>query len=353
MSSWRTSSVCFASVCAAAVLASTASADLIDFANLPGPNGAAVPNPYIEPAGIGQLNSWTVSTSTNPASGFWTQAINFGTPPPSIQLGADNTTLLGGSINVTLTDGGQFTLASFQYLGCCNNSDTSHYTYAGYLEGNFVFSHSADPIEIGFWTTVFNPDFNLPIDTLVIDFALDLNGPSLSTVNVDNINVTKVTCDGCGGVFCGNCCEPHGTAFCHDFDCCTAVCAIDPTCCETAWDVGCVVVALGLPECDKAECDIENPCLVSDQDCCVGAPSTPPGTPGCSDAVCCLVVCQLDPSCCGSNWDDMCASAAQGLCPNLNCGSTCPADLNGDGVVDGADLGILLGAWGPCPKPPQ
>ena len=29
------------------------------------------------------------------------------------------------------------------------------------------------------------------------------------------------------------------------------------------------------------------------------------------------------------------------------CGSAfCPADLNGDGVVDGADLGVLLGAWG-------
>lgn len=26
-----------------------------------------------------------------------------------------------------------------------------------------------------------------------------------------------------------------------------------------------------------------------------------------------------------------------------------PADLNGDGVVDGADLGILLGQWGDCP----
>jgi hypothetical protein len=26
----------------------------------------------------------------------------------------------------------------------------------------------------------------------------------------------------------------------------------------------------------------------------------------------------------------------------------CPTDLNGDGVVDGADLGLLLGAWGPC-----
>ncbi len=26
----------------------------------------------------------------------------------------------------------------------------------------------------------------------------------------------------------------------------------------------------------------------------------------------------------------------------------CPADLNSDGVVDGADLGLLLGAWGAC-----
>lgn len=31
-----------------------------------------------------------------------------------------------------------------------------------------------------------------------------------------------------------------------------------------------------------------------------------------------------------------------GACPN------CPADLNGDCVVDGTDLGILLSAWGPC-----
>jgi hypothetical protein len=28
---------------------------------------------------------------------------------------------------------------------------------------------------------------------------------------------------------------------------------------------------------------------------------------------------------------------------------TCAADLNDDGSVDGADLGALLGAWGPCP----
>ncbi|MCA9286011.1 MAG: hypothetical protein KDA22_12380 [Phycisphaerales bacterium] len=30
-------------------------------------------------------------------------------------------------------------------------------------------------------------------------------------------------------------------------------------------------------------------------------------------------------------------------------GGSGPGDLTGNGVVDGADLGILLGAWGPCP----
>ncbi|MEC9372693.1 MAG: hypothetical protein VYC34_02580 [Planctomycetota bacterium] len=30
-------------------------------------------------------------------------------------------------------------------------------------------------------------------------------------------------------------------------------------------------------------------------------------------------------------------------------GDPCPADLNGDGLVNAADLGGLLGAWGPCP----
>jgi hypothetical protein len=28
---------------------------------------------------------------------------------------------------------------------------------------------------------------------------------------------------------------------------------------------------------------------------------------------------------------------------------SCIADLNADGIVNGADLGILLGAWGLCP----
>jgi len=33
-------------------------------------------------------------------------------------------------------------------------------------------------------------------------------------------------------------------------------------------------------------------------------------------------------------------------------GETVPGDLDGNGIVDGADLTILLSAWGPCPKCP-
>ena len=40
------------------------------------------------------------------------------------------------------------------------------------------------------------------------------------------------------------------------------------------------------------------------------------------------------------------ASCEDSLCDN--CLSACDADLNGDGKVDGADLGLFLIEWGPC-----
>jgi hypothetical protein len=38
---------------------------------------------------------------------------------------------------------------------------------------------------------------------------------------------------------------------------------------------------------------------------------------------------------------------ALALAPDARAGSACAPDLNGDGAVNGDDLGILLGAWGP------
>ncbi|MCH7921262.1 MAG: hypothetical protein IIC50_25240 [Planctomycetes bacterium] len=49
-------------------------------------------------------------------------------------------------------------------------------------------------------------------------------------------------------------------------------------------------------------------------DCCDPAGN---GTPGCTDFSCCETVCDLEPLCCNSGWDDFCAGVAQtecGLC---------------------------------------
>src|SRR5690606_8266366 len=65
---------------------------------------------------------------------------------------------------------------------------------------------------------------------------------------------------------------------------------------------------------------------------------------GCADASCCLGVCAIDAYCCDIAWDNVCASEAEKLCAPL-CPGLCVGDLNDNGVVDGADLGILLGNW--------
>ena len=63
--------------------------------------------------------------------------------------------------------------------------------------------------------------------------------------------------------------------------------------------------------------------------------------PGCDDAECCTAVCLEDPFCCIVRWDETCVQAQV-----LACGFAVGGDLNADGRVDGADLGILLSLWG-------
>ncbi len=92
-----------------------------------------------------------------------------------------------------------------------------------------------------------------------------------------------------------------------------------------------------------------------------------------ADQCCCEFVCAADTYCCEVHWDSFCVTKAgecaaectAGPCPAdldgdgavggadlgllLGAWNTENADLNGDGIVNGADLGIMLGAWGPCP----
>jgi hypothetical protein len=225
------------------------------------------------------------------------------------------------------------------------------------------------------------------------------------------VDQAATLCDGCGDPTAGSCCEPHGTPFCDDADCCEAVCLIDPFCCSNEWDDLCAAATLGIASCgcDPCEvsnescfsvhatpgCDDENCCsLVCDLDpfCCdvewdqlckdsanlncggCGLPSNGScycahPTPGCNDPECCRVVCEADPFCCEVEWDGICVSAAFATCgcpfdSDLNGvidaadlavflgawgTNICPFDADSSGTVDGADLAILLGAWGDCP----
>ncbi len=59
------------------------------------------------------------------------------------------------------------------------------------------------------------------------------------TVGADTPGTANEACTTCGPG-AGNCHAVHTAPGCVNVTCCTAVCAADPTCCETTWDQGCV-----------------------------------------------------------------------------------------------------------------
>ena len=140
----------------------------------------------------------------------------------------------------------------------------------------------------------------------------------------------------CGEPNTNDCCAPNKTPGCSDQACCDSICTADPFCCDTQWDSVCANAARD--GCDPSACG-DGPCGdPAAGDCCSAN-----GTPGCSDATCCTFVCGIDPLCCDTVWDQLCADLANAIC---ECTLPCPADLNGDSQVNGSDLTALLGAWG-------
>ena len=67
--------------------------------------------------------------------------------------------------------------------------------------------------------------------------------------------------DGCGAPGTGDCFEPHNSPYCDNAECCKAICAVDPFCCEVRWDSICADDARMNPICTgicQPACEKEN-----------------------------------------------------------------------------------------------
>ncbi|UCG16457.1 MAG: FG-GAP repeat protein, partial [Phycisphaerales bacterium] len=103
----------------------------------------------------------------------------------------------------------------------------------------------------------------------------------------DAMNLTGDRHPACGPG-AGSCYEPNGTPGCEDVECCETVCAIDPWCCDVAWDSFCVDKAntyCGTPEPTGACCFYESCRDLTEADC-VGAGGAFQGLFDCTDTTC-------------------------------------------------------------------
>lgn len=97
-------------------------------------------------------------------------------------------------------------------------------------------------------------------------------------------------------------------------DCAANVCAVDPFCCETAWDATCVSEA-------ETICDLDcTPGTCSHGKCTTGEPLDP------SCGTCEAAICANDPFCCETAWDAICVAQVQTVCGSNECQGTCTHD---------------------------
>ncbi len=119
-------------------------------------------------------------------------------------------------------------------------------------------------------------------------------------------------------------CFTTGGPGCTDVDCCEQVCAVDPFCCDVAWDGLCVKQANQI-------CYGGGVCPPSDHDCFTT------GGPGCTDLDCCETVCAFDSFCCQVAWDGLCVNGAFQACGQPECPFECSAGATPEGEPCGAD----------------
>ncbi|MHC5003308.1 MAG: S8 family serine peptidase, partial [Planctomycetota bacterium] len=126
---------------------------------------------------------------------------------------------------------------------------------AGWVPGDYVIASGtsfASPYAAGVAALILSasPELSaLDVESLMYDTAVDYGDPGFDTSFGHGV---VNACAALGGD-CGEPCAPDATGGCFESgaepgcnapSCCTAVCLLDPSCCEVAWDETCVELAL-------------------------------------------------------------------------------------------------------------
>jgi hypothetical protein len=94
--------------------------------------------------------------------------------------------------------------------------------------------------------------------------------------------------------------------------CEVTVCTVDPYCCTTQWDDACVTEA-------QSGC--------ADDVCCAHSKCSTGGALDMTCSTCAKAVCQVNPACCSSTWDQSCIALVPQYCKTA--GTTlCPGQCN-------------------------
>jgi len=141
------------------------------------------------------------------------------------------------------------------------------------------------------------------------------------------------------GAVGSDCCMRHPSPGCSEPGPSQCVCDELPQCCDDEWTQECVEegVLLGCLECGAAD-EGGEPDEGDDgaQDMNMGSCCLEGEGPGCAEAQLAACVCEDDPFCCDTLWDDACAAMVE----ELGCGDCPGGDDGGDGGMPGDDGGV-------------
>ncbi|MCP3905186.1 MAG: hypothetical protein GY715_16295 [Planctomycetes bacterium] len=205
-------------------------------------------------------------------------------------------------------------------------------------------------------------DISVPGGAIVGAFLESVAGETLSVTNclatgdwalfVSTSAFTGVACGSeyQGVLTCGECVAPPTGACCNS----------DGSCSDGVLDADCAAAG-GLAWFENDFCVLvlcpEPPevCGPGAGDCFVNN-----GTPGCEDIECCEAVCAVDPFCCETTWDGICAGQAADICGFAGEAACCfddgsCQDLIGEACTEAGGIGQGPGtscASFTCPQPP-